>query len=321
MSTDNSDTAKEFVIRKIIFIGNKRTKDKILYRELIFHVGDTLNESHLEKVLQKSKENLLNTLLMNTIDIQKLEDGQPVVLPQTDTLLQGLDIYIFVAERWYIFPAPIFELVDRNFNEWWLTKSFARANYGAYLYWNNFRGRNETVTLSVRLGYTQQIGISYNIPYISRNQKDGMGASFSYNHVHEVPYAAHGDTLQYFNDENVYLKNELYASINYFHREAIYDTYYLFLEQHGVSVNDTIIKLNPDYLAGGKTFEKYSTFRFFFKHDERNDVNYPLTGNYFDLEAGKNGFAFLRDDIGFEYVSSQYKNTGSFPANFILHQA
>ncbi len=301
-----NDSVKQFVIRKVVLIGNKRTKNQILYRELFFHVGDTLEESNLEKILQKSKENLLNTLLLNIADIQRVEDG-PAVSNGTDTILQGLDIYIFVAERWYIFPAPIFELADRNFNEWWKTKDFSRTNYGGYLYWNNFRGRNETVVLALRLGYTQQIGISYNIPYINRHQKDGLAISYSYNHNHEVGYHTDLNYLDYLNVPDLYVKREWQGGIQYSHRQAIYDTYYFSVDEHYASISDTVLKLNSDFFAKEMTSEKYVRFRFLFKHDERDNINYPLTGNYFDFEAVKNGLPVLSDDINFGFVTSQVK--------------
>src|SRR6187455_2897480 len=119
--------------------------------------GDTLK--NLDNTFRRSKENVLNTSLFHTVDITWLADGD------------NLTAYIILSERWYIFPVPIFEVVDRNFNEWWKTKNFSRVNYGAYLYWNNFRGRNETVTMAIRLGYTQRFSLYYEIPFINLRQK------------------------------------------------------------------------------------------------------------------------------------------------------
>ena len=49
-----------------------------------------------------------------------------------------VDVMVDVKERWYIFPLPIFELADRNFNEWWKTRDFSRTNYGLSVVQNNF---------------------------------------------------------------------------------------------------------------------------------------------------------------------------------------
>jgi hypothetical protein len=47
-----------------------------------------------------------------------------------------LILLVDVNERWYTFPVPIFELSDRNFNEWWqnYNHDFRRVNYGLRLY-------------------------------------------------------------------------------------------------------------------------------------------------------------------------------------------
>jgi hypothetical protein len=147
-------------VKEIVLAGNKITKDYVILRELTFRKGDTLRS--LDSTFRKSKENLLNTSLFHTAEITWLADSD------------GIKVFILLSERWYIFPVPIFEVVDRNFNEWWKTKDFSRVNYGAYLYWNNFRGRNETVSLAIRLGYTQRFSMYYEIPFINIRHKAGL---------------------------------------------------------------------------------------------------------------------------------------------------
>src|SRR5438045_1574979 len=56
----NIDTSKIFVVKQIVLVGNKRTVDGILYRELTFHTGDSLTEKQLNFAFQRSTENLLN---------------------------------------------------------------------------------------------------------------------------------------------------------------------------------------------------------------------------------------------------------------------
>ncbi|MBL0054572.1 MAG: hypothetical protein IPP29_25400 [Bacteroidetes bacterium] len=89
-------------------------------------------------------ENVMNTSLFNFVEIH--------VTPQDIT---GADITIIVKEKWYVWPFPIFEGVDRNINEWWQTKDFSRVNYGMYLLHENFRGRKENLQINARFGYSQ----------------------------------------------------------------------------------------------------------------------------------------------------------------------
>src|SRR5689334_16854011 len=130
------------VIGSVTVIGNKITKDHIVLRELAFHTGDSLSASDFVAKKIRSEENLYNTSLFNSAKLTYLKAPD-----------QTTSIYVILKERWYIFPLPVFEVVDRNFNVWWRTKDFSRIVYGALLTWNNFRGRNETVAFAVRFGY------------------------------------------------------------------------------------------------------------------------------------------------------------------------
>ena len=107
------------VVSGIVVEGNKRTRERIILRELVFHEGDTLTTDALYEQLERSRQNLMNTALFNSV----------VLLP---TYLPGSDVFITITvnERWYLWPSPIIQLADPNFNTWWLTKDFSRINYG-----------------------------------------------------------------------------------------------------------------------------------------------------------------------------------------------
>ena len=123
-----------FRIGGVVVTGNKVTRDRVVLRELTLQEGDTLNTQELQAALARSRENLLNTGLFNTVTVL------PVFLGPQEAFVQ-----VEVNERWYLWPSPIFELADPNFNTWWRTKDFDRVNWGLYLYRYNFRGMNETV--------------------------------------------------------------------------------------------------------------------------------------------------------------------------------
>src|SRR5690606_4588612 len=119
---------QHIIVKQIIFTGNKVTRPHIMQRELLFAAGDVMTMDELDKRIVRSRENLLNTSLFNFVEIKKQLTGTS-------------DVYIIieVVERWYVFPVPIFEIVDRNFYEWWQNKSLRKTNYGFYLNWENFR--------------------------------------------------------------------------------------------------------------------------------------------------------------------------------------
>ena len=70
----------------------------------------------------------------------------------------------------------IFQLADRNFNEWWenYNHDLSRVIYGLKLYQYNMRGRNETLTLTAQFGFIQRYELMYRIPYLDKRQKQGL---------------------------------------------------------------------------------------------------------------------------------------------------
>ena len=283
--------SKKFVIGTITLIGNKITKDRILTRELTFHIGDAIDTPEIDKLLKRSEENLYNTSLFNSVHITWLfEDDR-------------IKVIILVTERWYIFPLPIFEIAERNFNVWWQTKDFSRIVYGGVLNWNNFRGRNEELSVTARLGYTQRISFYYGIPYINKKQRSGLAFGFSYSRNHQSSVNTVDNKLIYYKDEILFSKKEYSANVAYTYRNDLYRTHIIEAGIRRYEVLDTVISLNNDYFTPGKSLLKYAVLRYFFKSDHRDIANYPLKGYYIDFELVKNGFSFLNDDVDLAYLS------------------
>ncbi|MBN2520175.1 MAG: hypothetical protein JXB17_06710, partial [Bacteroidales bacterium] len=87
-----------YIINNIKLAGNKLTKDKIIYREITFQIGDSIEKNILNQQISKSKENLLNTSLFNFVTFEKINIDSTYI-----------NIYVILEERWYIWPNPIFE--------------------------------------------------------------------------------------------------------------------------------------------------------------------------------------------------------------------
>ncbi len=303
MDSTLSDTSS-MRIASITLIGNKLTKDHIIYRELTFRIGDSIPMKDLEAVFRRSEENLLNTSLFNSARITRLQNGNEI------------DVYIIFTERWYIFPLPIFEIAERNFNVWWKSKDFSRVVYGGVLTWNNFRGRKEEIGATIRLGYTQRISFFYKIPFINKKQRSGLNFGFAYARNHQTGFATINDELSNYKNEEKYARAETGASISYTHRADLYETHLLEGAFRYAEVLDTVVHLNNDYFAEGKTNTKYFSLRYVFKSDHRDIVNYPLKGNYFDVELSKVGLPFLNDKVNIYSITSRYKKYWTLPYGF-----
>lgn len=282
-------------VRNIVLIGNKVTREHVVLRELTFHSADSLQLNELQKIVQRSEENLLNTSLFNSVHITWLQEGKDI------------RVFILMAERWYIFPLPVFELAERNFNVWWQHKDLSRVIYGGVLTWNNFRGRNEVLATALRFGYTQRVSLYYNIPYIDKKQRSGLLFSFSYARNHQAGFMTEGNKTRYFKDENQFTRNELGGAIQYIYRKGLYQTHAVEIGHREAGILDTVAMLNPDYFGSGRTTLRYTAFRYYFKSDHRDLVAYPLRGRYFDIEFSKKGFRELDDDVSTYSILSRFK--------------
>ena len=296
-SSDTLDsTLTKVIVGDIILIGNNITKPSILLRELTFHKGDTITLGAINEAIVHSEENLQNTSLFNSVRINWLQDHDKV------------NFYILVTERWYIFPVPVFEIAERNFNVWWETKDFSRVIYGGILNWNNFRGRNETVAATVRLGYIQRFSFYYNFPSISRNQKTGLTLSWAYSRNHQTAVKTIDNKIVYFKDPDNFSRKETGGSVVLSIRPHIHVTHYFEAAYRHVSVEDTVRKLNEIYLdAAAESKVTYSVLRYFLKVEHRDLAVYPSRGYYFDLELIKYGLPLFKEKVDIGYALSHIK--------------
>jgi outer membrane protein assembly factor BamA len=265
-----------FIVNRIYLQGNHVTKDVILYRELLFKEGDTLNSSEYKQQVEQSRKNLLNTSLFNFVTIHEEINGT------------SIDIRIEVVERWYIWPSPIFELTDRNFNSWWKSQDYSRVNYGFRLKWGNFRGRMENLDIMLRFGKNQNLSLIYSIPYIDKAKKLGTGIELGYLNKREVGFSTESDQLKYLFDD-AHLMKQVYAAWLVSYRRNIHVMHNLSLRFQHVSFADTLLNANPDYFYYGNNSADYLSLYYKLKADYRDARYYPLSGWYVDLELLKSG--------------------------------
>jgi len=133
---------EKFTVKKIVFIGNEKTKKEVIARELSFGVGSQIDTSDLAY----SENRVYGTGLFNRVKIWAERDSGDSSI-----------VYVWVNERWYIWPFPILGWKDRD-----LKKMF----YGAGLIHTNFRGRNEKLIFSFALGYDPWIEAEYLNPWV-----------------------------------------------------------------------------------------------------------------------------------------------------------
>lgn len=285
-------------ITSIVFTGNKRTKEKIMLRELNFKVGDTLTIHEMENAKTRSQQNMINTSLFNFVTIT----------PKVNEALKTIDVIIDVKERWYVWPSPIFEVQDRNFNSWWATKDLFRINYGMFLDFQNVRGRNENLVLKFRKGYTELYGFNYRIPYLDKKQTLGLSFGYNYYRNNEIAYATYGNQLLFYRNYTTYVRNEQEAKLGVTYRDGLYTRHAFEIMYKSSSVCDSIRKLNSAYFGTNSNLA-YFSWQYWFRRDYRDSKIYPLRGYCFDASIVKDGLNLLKNEnIDNFMVSATIKN-------------
>lgn len=284
-SADSLDARLQ--INRIFILGNRVTRESIILRELSVQSGDSIGSAQLAEVIEKDKKKLFNLALFNTVEIRAL------------IVDNGLtDLLVEVDERWYTFPVPIFQLSDRNFNEWWETYNhdLSRVNYGLKLFQYNVRGRNETLALTAQFGFVHRYEFSYRIPYIDRKQKQGLTLEGGFIEAKNVAYQTLEHKLDFLETRQL-LRDVRFAGITYTYRNSFYNQHRINYAFRYTKIADTIAVLNPNYLGNeSRHTQEFDLFSYEFVSDHRDVIAYPLHGYQWLVHVKKTGAA-IRNDI------------------------
>ena len=288
--------AESFFVDTVRIEGNDKTKRAIILRELEFQKGDTIAASRLEPLIKKSKSNLLNTELFNFVSIDKKTRGRHV------------SIFINVTEQWYSWVFPVFEIADRNFNTWWETKDFSRADYGLLIIQENFRGRSEYLTMKMITGYNEYLNFQYKIPYIDQDKVFGLEFNAKTIRKHETKVITHDDELTFFKQEDTYPFKQNHGEIKLTYRPGINNVHALSFTYDDYSFHDTLLTINPDYLDASHSNTRFMSLKYTLESDYRDYASYPLHGHYLKLSAAQNGIGLFDNEVNFWKIQGEYAN-------------
>ena len=266
-------------ISNIKITGNKVTKEDIILRELEFSKNSSFSSINLKQKIEESKQNLVNLKLFNFIEIKPIIRGDDI------------EITIDVIERWYLWPYPILEISERNFNSWWDEfqasnySDFSRLNYGVFLNWENFRGRNELLQFKIRKGFKEHYLFSYQVPYFNKKQTIGINANLQLFRRKKTFYKTENDALLYYTNNNKFTTRDYEFNTEFLYRKDVHNTHHLKFHYFISNVDAEIIIRNPKYLNNGTNLSgSYSKLTYQFTNESRDYVEYPLDGYYVHLE-------------------------------------
>jgi outer membrane protein assembly factor BamA len=303
------DTTQKFIeINRILIVGNRITRDQIISRELTLKPGDIIYVADLPGILDLDKKKLINTKLFNTVEIK--------TLPLDD---RKVDLVIDVNERWYTFPSPIFELADRNFNEWWenYNHDFRRLNYGVRLSQHNMRGRNETLRLLAQFGFQRKFELLYRFPYIDKKQKHGLSLDLAYLETKNLAAQTLEHKYIYTRSDDI-LKSDRVAGLTYTYRKSFYKTHSAKFEYRKTHIADSVKTINPIFIKGEDRRElEYTSLSYQFNADHRDFFAYPLKGFQLFVDFRKTGL-LPNDDVNKVEASILYSRYFDLKHNYYL---
>jgi len=270
-----------FVVKSIKTSGLRKTKEIIVLRELTFKVGDTISNWSYHK--EQSRKQLINLFLFNEVTIER----------------QGSDVIVSATERWYIWPIPVLDYADRNFNQWWLSKDPKRLIYGVDLSHYNIGGRNQTMVLNMILGYTRSLGFSYRIPYINKKMNWGMQASAKINANREVWSSTINDKVSFFKDNDRTLIRRQMGELVFTHRKKFFTYHHFYTGFRRIAVDPIIAdSVNANYLLNKSDQQNEGYAGYQLVYDQRDFKGFPLNGHLLKLSIeGSNYFSKTGKDF------------------------
>jgi len=283
-------------VTAIEYRGNKKTKKRIISREVDIEPNANYALSDLEKLIELDENKIFNTSLFNSVN------GE-IVYPEDDSNL--VKVIFFVEERWYIWPSIIFKLADRNFSDWLFNQNAAtdRFEYGFKFDQYNVRGLNEKLSLLAQFGFKKRFGFSYRAPYLNKEQKLGMGIAFYYSEYDQIDYLNQRDKRLFIDADSLYgperkrdiISTEVATRIDFTYRESFYNTHTFAALYRRNWVVDTILNINPEYYDGDDNIQNSIDITYNFTRDFRDRNNYPLNGFYISTTLLKRGLGIFGD--------------------------
>lgn len=269
-----------FIVSDIVIYGNKKTKDKIILRELEFQRGDTIDKAKIQQLIEKSKQNLDKTSLFNyvTLTYQPMDDSNSFLMN------------IAVEERWYIWPEVSIAPHNGNLNEWLRDPDFGKIDYSFGIKKYNFRGCKESVYFDIRRGFNNITQIGYNDIAIEKSRKNLLSFMVQIHKRKSGVLKIYDNKAKYIDFEGINKAfNEYKYEMIYTYRPKINIKNNFTVSYTDAQIHDSVAFYNPDYFGDGKTRIKSVNLSYTFQFDNRNSSYYPLDGEFFRIIAWKGG--------------------------------
>gem|GEM_PF-5281426 len=280
-----------WVVGSVTVEGLKKTRLDLVRSYLCVEEGDAIARGGVAEVVQRCRENLLNTRLFRDVMID------------ADTSREGvLRLKVRVEELWYIYPGLYFQLADRNFNEWAQLHRYSlrRINIGPTLWYFNVTGRGDFLSFLWHEGYTRRFHFTYQRDGFPRWKRWGWGIELFYRDRKEVGYRIRGNRLEFYrNDDEVQLRRrgvEWYLS----RQENVHTRWTVHLAYTDLRMGAQLLRLRRDFLGGRRNTQYFSLWwKYSYTALDRRD--YPRSGWMMEAVVRKDGLV-PSDGVQFLYT-------------------
>lgn len=298
------------IIDSMMVEGNRLTKRDVILREIDLNNGDTIQLSQLSASLNINEKRLLSIGLFTMADLN---------IKNWDINTGHCNIDISVRENWYIYPYPIFEIADRNFNVWKDEHhySFDRINYGLALHHINLTGNKDKLKLKFQRGYTQKYELLYEYPYL--RGKWGASLNYLYTNNREIIYKTSESKpvfLKRPDESRIFFQHKI--SVGLTHRTSAKTNQYFKVEWLSANVDKFVSEdKNPDFLGNRRSALSFLSLDYRLKYDNSIYPLYPLGGHAVEFNIRKEGKG-PNDEINNFWASLTVENHLPLLKNTIL---
>ncbi len=273
---DTQDSPRRYVLRAIHFVGLRRTKPRIVQREMALREGDVLAADSLRFYTERDSLRLQNVSLFTDVTMQFVPAGA-----------SAIELYVILKERWYIWPEVGVALADRNFNVWWteMNADLRRVNFFGAVADRNFRGNLEYLRIGGQAGYTRRATVEYRRPYVDKKQRHGIGASLAYSENAEHYFTTDSNKLRFFRIHRQPVLREGLVGLLYTFRPGYASRHAAELRYRDFRIMEGLAQENPDFFDPGRTRLRFLEAIYRYDFNGVDNWNYPLYGRKIILTA------------------------------------
>lgn len=302
----SADSNTFVVIKSLTLKGNNKTNIDFISSQINIKVGDSVKAYSVYETFHLSKQLLYNTNLFSEIKFEGVLNTN-----------KELSIEIYVKERVYVFIAPEFMLIDRNFNVWWnnFDADLNRTVYGINFLHNNLTGNNDKLSVSLSAGYTRKINVNYFAPVFKNNFNHGIALGCSYSALKEFNYQTSDSNKQrFYSTKNYEQKNFIFKSSYQIRKDFFRKHIFSFALNH-LEYPDSIIAINSLLLNSTSSKISFPEISYTYQYLHVNNVNFPLIGKKYSIEFNKKGLRWNKEMNAF-CLNISYQKFNALPHKY-----